>query len=189
MKHNLLFLFITIALASCSTYNYQSYTQDLAIYELKTEPKESLFTESDLAYDYVDMSDGLGNLSENTLKFYIHDLDESLFHYNNIQIYDSTFAGELEVTQSDIARDSLTRKNIHLKNEVHINIDKGCTNKNSKIYLETNDVLKPKSHNLIRQKKVLTKKVKIVLIVCMCINVLLTIGFFVWKNNNNINWL
>ena len=134
------------------------------------------------------MSDGLGNLSENTLKFYIHDLDESLFHYNNIQIYDSTFAGELEVTQSDIARDSLTRKNIHLKNEVHINIDKECTNKNSKIYLETNDVLKPKRHNLIRQKKVLTKKVKIVLFVWLGINVLGGIAIAIWLDDFFSSW-
>ena len=177
MKSKLFYILSISILTSCSTYNYQSNNQDRAIYEIKTEPKEALFNER----KYTKGS--------HTLKFYIHDLDDSTFQCNNIQIYDSTLAGELEAVESDIVRDSLNRENIHLKNEVHINIDRRCTNKNTKIYLETNEIVKLQSYNLIRQKKVLTKKVKIVLIVCMCINVLLTIGFFVWKNNNNINWL
>ena len=134
MKNNLLYLIITVVLASCSTYNYQSYNQDRAIYELKTEPKEALFTER----KYTKGS--------HTLKFYIHDLDDSTFQCNNIQIYDSTLAGELEAVESDIVRDSLNRENsYYLKNEVHINIDRRCTNKNRQIYLEPIDIVKLQS--------------------------------------------
>jgi len=128
MKSKLLYIFSICILTSCSTYNYQSNNQDRAIYELKTEPKEALFTER----KYTKGS--------HTLKFYIHDLDDSTFQCNNIQIYDSTLAGELEAVESDIVRDSLNRENTHLKNEVHINIDRRCTNKNTKIYLEPNDI-------------------------------------------------
>ena len=128
MKNKLLYIFSICILTSCSTYNYQSNNQDIAIYELKTEPKEALFTESKFTK------------GSHTLKFYIHDLDDSTFQCNNIQIYDSTLAGELEAVESDIVRDSLNRENTHLKNEVHINIDRRCTNKNTKIYLEPNDI-------------------------------------------------
>ena len=171
MKSKLFYIFSISILTSCSTYNYQSNDQDIAIYELKTEPKEALFTER----KYTKGS--------HTLKFYIHDLDDSLFQCNNIQIYDSTLAGQLEATQSDIVRDTLTRKNIHLKNEVHINIDRRCTNKNSKIYLETSDVLKLQSYNLIRQKKVLTKKARTFIIVYLGIILLGAIGIVIWLNS------
>ena len=121
MKNNLIYLFIPFVLASCSTYNYQSNKQDIAIYELKTEPKEALFTER----KYTKGS--------HTLKFYIHDLDDSTFQCNNIQIYDSTLAGELEAVESDIVRDSLNRENSYLKNEVHIIIVRRCTNINFQV--------------------------------------------------------
>ena len=128
MKSKLFYIFSISILTSCSTYNYQSNKQDIAIYKLKTEPKEALFTESKFTK------------GSHTLKFYIHDLDDSTFQCNNIQIYDSTLAGELAAVESDIVRDSLNRENTHLKNEVHINIDRRCTNKNTKIYLEPNDI-------------------------------------------------
>ncbi len=156
MKNKLLYLFITIALASCSTYNYQSYNQDRAIYELKTEPTEALFAERKFTK------------GSHTLKFYIHDLDDSTFQCNNIQIYDSTLAGELEAVESDIVRDSLNRENIHLKNEVHINIDRRCTNKNTKIYLEPNDINTFQHYKILeevrnRNKNQLKKAIKIYL--------------------------
>ena len=156
MKNNLLYLFITFVLASCSTYNYQSNNQDIAIYELKTEPKEALFTESKFTK------------GSHTLKFYIHDLDDSTFQCNNIQIYDSTLAGELEAVESDIVRDSLNRENTHLKNEVHINIDRRCTNKNTKIYLEPSDINTFKHYKISekvrdRNKNQLKKAIKIYL--------------------------
>ena len=177
MKSKLFYILSISILTSCSTYNYQSNNQDRAIYEIKTEPKEALFNER----KYTKGS--------HTLKFYIHDLDDSTFQCNNIQIYDSTLAGELEAVESDIVRDSLNRENIHLKNEVHINIDRRCTNKNSQVYLETNEIVKLQSYNFIKQqKKIMTKKVTTVLIVCLGINVLGAIGFFVWKNNNNLYW-
>ena len=176
MKSNLFYIFSISILTSCSTYNYQSYIQDRAIYELKTEPKEALFTER----KYTKGS--------HKLKFYIHDLDDSLFQCKNIEIYDSTLVGQLEATQSGIVRDSLTRKNIHLKNEIHINVDKRCTNKNSKIYLETSDLLKLQSYNLIRQKKVLTKKAKTVLFACIGTLVLAEIGIAIWLNSLFSGW-
>ena len=47
--------------------------------------------------------------------------------------------------------------------------------------------MKLQSYNFIKQqKKIMTKKVTTVLIVCLGINVLGAIGFFVWKNNNNV---
>ena len=178
MKNNLLYLFITIALTSCSTYNYQSNKQDIAIYELKTEPKEALFTER----KYTKGS--------HTLKFYIHDLDDSTFQCNNIQIYDSTLAGELEAVESDIVRDSLNRENsYYLKNEVHINIDRRCTNKNSKVYLETNEIVKLQSYNFIKQqKKFLTKKVRTILIVYFSLSLIGGIGFVIWLNSLFSGW-
>mgnify|MGYP005680826357 FL=1 len=136
MKRNLFYIFSISILTSCSTYNYQSNNQDIAIYELKTEPKEALFTER----KYTKGS--------HTLEFYIHDLDDSTFQFKNIQIYDSTLAGELEATKSDIVRDSLIRKNIYLKNEVHINIDRRCTNKNTRIYLEPIDIVELQSYKV-----------------------------------------
>ena len=156
MKNKLLYLFITIALASCSTYNYQSYNQDRAIYELKTEPTEALFAERKFTK------------GSHTLKFYIHDLDDSTFQCNNIQIYDSTLAGELEAVESDIVRDSLNRENTYLKNEVHINIDRRCTNKNTKIYLEPNDINTFQHYKILeevrnRNKNQLKKAIKIYL--------------------------
>ena len=168
MKNKLLYLFITIALASCSTYNYQSYNQDRAIYELKTEPTEALFAERKFTK------------GSHTLKFYIHDLDDSTFQCNNIQIYDSTLAGELEAVESDIVRDSLNRENIHLKNEVHINIDRRCTNKNSKIYLETNEIVKLQSYNLTPERKGVMKRLKTFLIIYLGLSLIGGIGFLIW---------
>lgn len=176
MKSKLFYIFSISILTSCSTYNYQYNNQDIAIYELKTEPKEALFTKR----KYTKGS--------HKLKIYIHDLDDSLFQCNNIQINDSTLACQLEAIQSDIVRDSLTRKNIHLKNEIHINIDKRCTNKNSKIYLETSDLLKLQSYNLIRQKKVLTKKKKTVLFVSIGTIVLAEIGIAIWLKSLFSGW-
>ena len=177
MKNNLLYLFITFVLTSCSTYNYQYNNQYRAIYELKTEPKEALFTER----KYTKGS--------HTLKFYIHDLDDSTFQCNNIQIYDSTLAGELAAVESDIVRDSLNRENTHLKNEVHINIDRRCTNKNSQIYLETDEIVKLQSYNFIRQqKKVMSKTVKTVLFVCLGINLLGGIAIAIWLNSFFSSW-
>ena len=158
MKNKLLYLFITFVLASCSTYNYQT-NQDIAIYELKTEPKEALFTER----KYTKGS--------HTLEFYIHDLDDSTFQFKNIQIYDSTLAGELEATKSDIVRDSLIRKNTYLKNEVHINIDRRCTNKNTRIYLEPIDIVELQSYKVrdeLRDSN--KKKVKKVLKIYLLVN-------------------
>ena len=171
MKNKLLYIFSISILTSCSTYNYQSYNQDRAIYELKTEPKEALFTEP----KFTKGSD--------TLKFYIHDLDDSTFQCNNIQIYDSTLAGELKAVQSDILRDSLNRKNILYRNEIHIDIDRQCTNKNSKIHLETSDILKLQSYNLTRQEKVSMKKMKPFIFVILGIILLGGIGFLIWLGN------
>jgi len=156
MKNKLLCIFSICILASCSTYNYQSNNQDRAFYELKTEPKEALFTERKFTK------------GSHTLKFYIHDLDDSTFQCNNIQIYDSTLAGELEAVESDIVRDSLNRENTYLKNEVHINIDRRCTNKNTKIYLEPNDINKFQHYKISeevrdRNKNQLKKAIKIYL--------------------------
>ena len=171
MKSKLFYILSISILTSCSTYNYQPYNQDIAIYELKTEPKEALFTQR----KYTKGS--------HTLKFYIHDLDDSTFQCNNIQIYDSTLAGELEAVQSDIVRDSLNRKNIHSKNEIHIDIDRQCTNKNSQIHLGTKEIVKLQSYNFIRQRKVMTKKVKTILFVCLGINVLGGIAIAIWLGN------
>ena len=158
MKNKLLYLFITFVLASCSTYNYQT-NQDIAIYELKTEPKEALFTER----KYTKGS--------RTLEFYIHDLDDSTFQFKNIQIYDSTLAGELEATKSDIVRDSLIRKNIYLKNEVHINIDRRCTNKNTRIYLEPIDIIELQSYKVSDELRDSNKKqVKKILTIYLLVN-------------------
>jgi len=158
MKNNLLFLFITIALASCSTYNYQSNNQDRAIYELKTEPKEALFTER----KYTKGS--------HTLKFYIHDLDDSTFQCNNIQIYDSTLYGELQPIISKIVNDTLKRKSIRQKNEVHLEISRQCTNKNTRIYLEPIDIVELQSYKVSDElrdsnKKKVKKVLKIYLLV------------------------
>ena len=177
MKSKLFYILSISILTSCSTYNYQSNNQDRAIYEIKTEPKEALFNER----KYTKGS--------HTLKFYIHDLDDSTFQCNNIQIYDSTLAGELEAVESDIVRDSLNRENIHLKNEVHINIDRRCTNKNSKVYLETNEIVKLQSYNFIKQqKKTLTKKVKTILIVYLSLSLIGGIGFVIWLNSLFSGW-
>ncbi len=175
MKNKLLYLFITFVLASCSTYNYQT-NQDIAIYELKTEPKEALFTER----KYTKGS--------HTLKFYIHDLDDSTFQCNNIQIYDSTLAGELEAVESDIVRDSLYMENTYLKNEVHINIDRQCTNKNSQIYLETNEIVKLQSYNLTRQRQGVTKRVKTFLIIYFSLSLIALIGSVIWLNSFFSGW-
>lgn len=128
MKNKLIYILSICILTSCSTYNYQSNKQDIAIYELKTEPKEALFTER----KYTKGS--------HTLKFYIHDLDDSTFQLKNVQIYDSTIEGELEHVKDKIVFNELNKKNIHSRNEVHIDIDRQCTNKNTKIYLEPNDI-------------------------------------------------
>ena len=176
MKNNLIYLFITFVLASCSTYNYQSNKQDIAIYELKTEPKEALFTER----KYTKGS--------HTLKFYIHDLDDSTFQCNNIQIYDSTLAGELEAVESDIVRDSLNRENTHLKNEVHINIDRRCTNKNSQIYLETDEIVKLQSYNLSRQREGVMKRLKTFLIIYLGLSLIGGIGITIWLIDNFLYW-
>ena len=167
MKSKLFYILSISILTSCSTYNYQSNNQDRAIYELKTEPKEALFTER----KYTKGS--------HTLEFYIHDLDDSTFQCNNIQIYDSTLSGELEATKSDVVRDSLTRTNIYLKNEVHINIDRRCTNKNTKIYLEPRDINKLQRYvvseeRLDRTKSQLKKALKIYLWVSL-VSVLLVL--------------
>jgi hypothetical protein len=185
MKSKLFYIFSISILTSCSTYNYQSNDQDIAIYELKTEPKEALFTER----KYTKGS--------HTLKFYIHDLDDSLFQCNNIQIYDSTLAGQLEATQSDIVRDTLTRKNIHLKltrknihlkNEVHINIDRRCTNKNSQIYLETNEIVKLQSYNLTPERKGVMKRLKTFLIIYLGLSLIGGIGFLIWLIDLFSSW-
>ena len=157
MKNKLLYLFITFVLASCSTYNYQT-NQDIAIYELKTEPKEALFTER----KYTKGS--------HTLKFYIHDLDDSLFQCNNIQIYDSTLSGELQPITSKIVNDTLKRKNIRQKNEVHLEISRQCTNKNTRIYLEPIDIVELQSYKVSDElrdsnKKKVKKVLKIYLLV------------------------
>ena len=128
MKSKLFYIFSISILTSCSTYNYQSNKQDIAIYKLKTEPKEALFTESKFTK------------GSHTLKFYIHDLDDSTFKCNNVQIYDSTIEGKLEPVKGKIVFNELSKKNIHSRNEVHIDIDRQCTNKNTKIYLEPNDI-------------------------------------------------
>ena len=158
MKNKLFYIFSISMLMSCSTYNYQSNKKDIAIYELKTEPKEALFSER----KYTKGS--------HTLKFYIHDLDDSTFQCNSVQIYDSTLAGELKAIQSDLVRDSLYRENIHSKNEIHIDINRQCTNKNAQIYLEPIDVVKLQSYKVTkevreRSKKQLKKTFKIYLLV------------------------
>ena len=158
MKNNLLYLFITIALTSCSTYNYQSNKQDIAIYELKTEPKEVLFTER----KYTKGS--------HTLKFYIHDLDDSTFQFKNVQIYDSTIKGTLEPVKGKIVFNELNRKNIYSRNEVHIDIGRQCTNKNTKIYLEPLDINKFQRYEISeevgdRNKNQLKKALKIYLLI------------------------
>ena len=114
------------------------------------------------------------------MKFYIHDLDDSTFQCNNIQIYDSTLAGELEAVESDIVRDSLNRENIHLKNEVHINIDRRCTNKNTKIYLETNEIVKLQSYNLTPERKGVMKRLKTFLIIYFGLGLIGGIGSIIW---------
>ena len=158
MKNKLLYLFITIALTSCSTYNYKSNNQDRAIYELKTEPKEALFTER----KYTKGS--------HTLKFYIHDLDDSTFQCNNIQIYDSTLYGELQPIISKIVNDTLKRKSIRQKKEVHLEISRQCTNKNTRIYLESIDIVELQSYKVSDElrdsnKKKVKKVLKIYLLV------------------------
>lgn len=176
MKNKLLYLFIAFVLASCSTYNYQSNNQDIAIYELKTEPKEALFTER----KYTKGS--------HTLEFYIHDLDDSTFQFKNVQIYDSTLAGELEAVESDIVRDSLNRENKHLNNEIHINIDRRCTNKNSQVYLETNEIVKLQSYNLTPERKGVMKRLKIFLIIGG-IGITIYLGLsLIWLINNFLYW-
>ena len=176
MKNKLFYIFSISMLMSCSTYNYQSNKKDIAIYELKTEPKEALFSER----KYTKGS--------HTLKFYIHDLDDSTFQCNNIQIYDSTLAGELEAVESDIVRDSLYRENTYLKNEVHINIDRQCTNKNSQIYLETNEIVKLQSYNLTRQRQGMTKRVKTFLIIYFSLSLIALIGSVIWLNSFFSSW-
>ena len=179
MKSKLFYILSISILTSCSTYNYQSNKQDKAIYELKTEPKEALFNER----KYTKGS--------HTLKFYIHDLDDSTFQCNNIQIYDSTLAGELEAVESDIVRDSLNRENTHLKNEVHINIDRRCTNKNSKIYLETNEIVKLQSYNLTPERKGVMKKLKTFLIIYLGLGLIGAIGAIritIWIIDNFLYW-
>ena len=170
MKNKFLYIFSISMLMSCSTYNYQSNNAGIAIYELKTEPKEALFSERKFTK------------GSHTLKFYIHDLDDSTFQFKNVQIYDSTLAGELEAVQSDIVRDSLYRKNIDSKNEIHIDINRQCTNKNSKIYLESNDILKLQSYNLIQQKTV-SKKTKTFLMVYFGILILGAIAMVILLNS------
>jgi len=176
MKNKFLYIFSISMLMSCSTYNYQSNNAGIAIYELKTEPKEALFTER----KYTKGS--------HTLKFYIHDLDDSTFQCNNIQIYDSTLAGELEAVESDIVRDSLYMENTYLKNEVHINIDRQCTNKNSQIYLETNEIVKLQSYNLTRQRQGVTKRVKTFLIIYFSLSLIALIGSVIWLNSFFSGW-
>ena len=175
MKSKLFYIFSISILTSCSTYNYQSNNQDRAIYEIKTEPKEALFNER----KYTKGSH---------MKFYIHDLDDSTFQCNNIQIYDSTLAGELEAVESDIVRDSLNRENIHLKNEVHINIDRRCTNKNSKIYLETNEIVKLQSYNLTPERKGVMKRLKTFLIIYLGLSLIGGIGFLIWLIDLFSSW-
>ena len=170
MKNKFLYIFSISMLMSCSTYNYQSNNAGIAIYELKTEPKEALFTERKFTK------------GSHTLKFYIHDLDDSTFQFKNVQIYDSTLAGELEAVQNDIVKDSLYMKNIDSKNEIHIDINRQCTNKNSKIYLESNDILKLQSYNLIQQKTV-SKKTKTFLMVYFGILILGAIAMVILLNS------
>tara|TARA_Y100000766_G_C18781458_1_gene543531 strand:+ start:337 stop:867 length:531 start_codon:yes stop_codon:yes gene_type:complete len=176
MKNNLLFFLTATILVSCSTYNYQSNSAEVAIYELKTEPIEALFTER----KYTKGS--------HTLKFYIHDLDDSTFQCNNIQIYDSTLAGELEAVESDLVRDSLYRPNIHSRNEIHIDINRQCTNKNSQIYLETNEIVKLQSYNLTRQRQGVTKRVKTFLIIYFSLSLIASIGIVIWLNSLLSGW-
>ena len=170
MKNKLLYILIISMLASCSTYNYQSNNAEMAIYELKSESKKALFSERKFTK------------GSHTLKFYIHDLDDSTFQFKNVQIYDSTLAGELEAVQNDIVKDSLYMKNIDSKNEIHIDINRQCTNKNSKIYLESNDILKLQSYNLIQQKTV-SKKTKTFLMVYFGILILGAIAMVILLNS------
>ena len=176
MKNNLLFFLTATILVSCSTYNYQSNSAEVAIYELKTEPKEALFTENKFTK------------GSHTLKFFIHDLDDSTFQFKNVQIYDSTLAGELEAVQRDIVRDSLYIKNIDSKNEIHIDINRQCTNKNSKIYLESNDILKLQSYNLTRQRQGVMKRLKTFLIIYFSLSLIGFIGIVIWLNSFFSSW-
>ena len=158
MKNNLLFFLTATILVSCSTYNYQSNNADIAIYELKTEPKEALFTENKFTK------------GSHTLKFFIHDLDDSTFQFKNVQIYDSTLSGELLPVESKIVNDILKRKNIQQKDEVHIEINRQCTNKNTQIYLKPIDVVKLQNYEVTeelreRNKQQIKKIIKIYLLV------------------------
>lgn len=176
MKNKFLYIFSISMLMSCSTYNYQSNNAGIAIYELKTEPKEALFTERKFTK------------GSHTLKFYIHDLDDSTFQFKNVQIYDSTLAGELEAVQSDIVKDSLYMKNIDSKNEIHIDINRQCTNKNSKIHLETNEIVKLQSYNLTRQRQGVMKRVKTFLIIYFSLSLIGFIGIVIWLNSFFSSW-
>jgi hypothetical protein len=140
MKNKLFYFFIISILTSCSTYNHQSNNEERYIYELKTEPKEALFTERKFTK------------GSHTLTFYIHDLDDSTFLFKNVQIYDSTLTGKLEPVQGKIGRDQLNIKNIRRKNEVHIDIDRQCTDKNSVVYLEPMDIDKFQAYSLTQQE-------------------------------------
>lgn len=158
MKNSLLFFLTATILVSCSTYNYQSNSAEVAIYELKTEPKEALFTENKFTK------------GSHTLKFFIHDLDDSTFQFKNVQIYDSTLSGELLPVEGKIANDILKRENIQQKNEVHIEINRQCTNKNTQICLKPIDVVKLQNYEVTeelreRNKQQIKKIIKIYLLV------------------------
>ncbi len=176
MKNKFLYIFSISMLMSCSTYNYQSNNAEMAIYELKSESKKALFTERKFTK------------GSHTLKFYIHDLDDSTFQFKNVQIYDSTLAGELEAVQSDILKDSLYMKNIDSKNEIHIDINRQCTNKNSKIHLETNEIVKLQSYNLTRQRQGVMKRVKTFLIIYFSLSLIGFIGIVIWLNSFFSSW-
>lgn len=140
MKNNLLYLFITIALASCSTYNHNSNNKSTAYYELKIRQNETLFDQSKVFA-----------IKTNELKFYIHDIDDSTFQITNTQINDTILSGKLQRVESNYVLKKLNRDNEYRKNDVHIDINQKYTNDISEININPNDVIKVQSYTWIKQ--------------------------------------
>mgnify|MGYP006061378473 FL=1 len=140
MKNNLLFLLITIALTSCSTYNHNSNNKSTAYYELKIRKNETLFDQSKV---FV--------IKTNELKFYIHDIDDSTFQIMNTQINDTILSGKLQPLESNYVLKKLNRDNVYRKNDVHIDINQKYTNDKSEININPNEVIKVQSYTWIKQ--------------------------------------
>ena len=79
-------------------------------------------------------------------------------------------------------------KNIDSKNEIHIDINRQCTNKNSKIHLETNEIVKLQSYNLTRQRQGVMKRVKTFLIIYFSLSLIGFIGIVIWLNSFFSSW-